>query len=177
ALAATGRAMPRTIPSLSRLAGRLAGGGRTVDRSHRAFVNERRVRFTEMEYAVPREHGPTAVRRVVDWVRRNRYPVFFPIEVRVAAGDDAHLSAAHERPTAYVAVHQYRGMEWRPYFEAVEAIMDEYEGRPHWGKRHFQTAATLAPRYPKWEAFRRARDELDPRRVFTNEYAARVLGP
>ena len=177
ALAATGKALPRTIPPLARFAGVLASGGRTVDHSHRVFVNERRVRFTEMEYGVPREHGPTAVRRVIDWIRRNRYPVFFPIEVRVTAADDADLSAAHERPTAYIAVHQYRGMEWRPYFEAVESIMDDYEGRPHWGKRHFQTAATLAPRYPRWDAFQRARDELDPGRVFTNEYASRVLGP
>ena len=177
ALAATGRRFPAAIPALARLAGRMARGGRTVDRSDRVFANERRVRFTEMEYGVPREHGPEALRRVIEWVRSNRYPVFFPIEMRIAAGDDALLSPSHERDTAYIAVHQYRGMEWRPYFEAVEEIMDSYGGRPHWGKRHFQTAATLAPRYPAWEAFQRARDELDPGRAFTNEYAERVLGP
>jgi L-gulonolactone oxidase len=116
-------------------------------------------------------------KRVVEWVRANRCPVFFPIEMRVSAGDDASLSPAHERDTAYIAVHQYRGMEWRPYFEAVEAIMDDYAGRPHWGKRHFQTAASLAPRYPPWEEFQRARDVLDPNRVFTNQYTDRVLGP
>jgi L-gulono-1,4-lactone dehydrogenase len=176
ALAATGKAIPRLIPALSRLAGRLASGGRTSDRSDRVFVNERRVRFTEMEYALPREHGPEAARRVIEWVRSNRYPVFFPIEMRVSAGDDASLSPAHGRDTAYIAVHQYRGMEWRPYFEAVEAIMDDYGGRPHWGKRHFQTAATLAPRYPAWDEFQRARDALDPNRVFSNEYTDRVLG-
>lgn len=176
ALAATGRAVPRLIPALSRLAGRLASGGRTSDRSDRIFANERRVRFTEMEYALPREHGPEAARRVVEWVRANRYPVFFPIEMRVSAGDDASLSPAHERETAHIAVHQYRGMEWRPYFEAVEEIMDGYGGRPHWGKRHFQTAATLAPRYPAWDEFQRARDTLDPQRVFANAYTERVLG-
>jgi L-gulonolactone oxidase len=177
ALAATGKAIPRLIPALSRLAGRLASGSRTSDRSDRVFVNERRVRFTEMEYALPREHGPEAARRVIEWVRENRYPVFFPIEMRVSAGDDATLSPAHERESAYVAVHQYRGMEWRPYFEAVESIMNEYGGRPHWGKRHFQTAATLADRYPAWEEFQRAREALDPGRVFANEYTERVLGP
>ncbi|MGN6816303.1 MAG: D-arabinono-1,4-lactone oxidase [Solirubrobacterales bacterium] len=176
-LAATGKAMPRTIPALSRLAGRLASGSRTSDRSDRIFANERRVRFTEMEYALPREHGPEAARRVVEWVRRNEYPVFFPIEMRVSAGDDAYLSPAYERASAYIAVHQYRGMEWRPYFEAVEAIMDDYGGRPHWGKRHFQTAATLAPRYPAWQDFQHARDLLDPGRTFSNEYTDRVLGP
>jgi FAD-linked oxidoreductase len=177
ALAATGKALPRTIPVLSRLAGRLASGSRTSDRSDRVFANERRVRFTEMEYGVPREHGPEAVRRVIEWVRSHRHPVFFPIEMRVAAGDDACLSPSHERDTAYIAVHQYRGMEWRPYFEAVEAIMDSYGGRPHWGKRHFQTAAALAPRYPAWEEFQRARDVLDPGRTFANEYTDRILGP
>jgi L-gulono-1,4-lactone dehydrogenase len=177
AISAAGKLFPRAIPALSRLAAALATGSRATDRSDRIFANERRVRFTEMEYGVPCEHGPAAARRVIEWVRANRYPVFFPIEMRVTAGDDALLSPSHERDTAYIAVHQYRGMEWRPYFEAVEAIMDSYGGRPHWGKRHFQTAATLAERYPRWAYFQAARDKLDPGRAFTNEYAARVLGP
>ncbi len=176
AISAAGKAFPRAIPSLSRLAAWLASGSRATDRSDLIFANERRVRFTEMEYGVPREHGPEAARRVIEWVRSNRYPVFFPIEMRVTAADDALLSPSHERDTAYIAVHQYRGMEWRPYFEAVEEIMDSYGGRPHWGKRHFQTAATLAERYPRWADFQAARDELDPGRTFTNEYAERVLG-
>jgi L-gulonolactone oxidase len=177
AISAAGKLFPRGIPSFSRLAAWLASGSKSTDRSDRIFANERRVRFTEMEYGVPRENGPEAARRVIEWVRSNRYPVFFPIEMRVTAADDALLSPSHERDTAYIAVHQYRGMEWRPYFEAVEAIMKGYGGRPHWGKRHFQTAATLAERYPRWAEFQAARDELDPNRVFANEYAQRVLGP
>jgi L-gulonolactone oxidase len=177
AVSAAGKAFPWAIPSLSRFAAWLASGSRSTDRSDRIFANERRVRFTEMEYGVPRENGPEAVRRVVEWVRSNRYPVFFPIEVRVTAGDDALLSPSHERDTAYIAVHQYHGMEWRPYFEAVESIMNEYGGRPHWGKRHFQTAATLPKLYPRWADFQAAREELDPGHAFTNEYAERVLGP
>ena len=56
----------------------------------------------------------------------------------------------------------YRGMAWEPYFRAVEAIMDELGGRPHWGKRHFQTAATLRARYPDWDRFQAVRARLDP---------------
>jgi len=177
ALSATGKALPRANPALSRFAAAVASGSTATDRSDRIFANERRVRFTEMEYGVPREHGPEAAQRVIDWVRENRYPVFFPIEMRVTAADDALISPSHERDTVYIAVHQYRGMEWRPYFEAVESIMNEYGGRPHWGKRHFQTASTLPERYPRWADFLAARDELDHGRVFTNEYAERVLGP
>jgi L-gulonolactone oxidase len=151
--------------------------GEIVDRSFRLFANERRIRFTEMEYAIPREHGPEAVSRVLDLVRERSLPVGFPIEFRVVAPDDALLSPAHERDTAYVAVHQYQGADWRPYFEAVEAIMDSYGGRPHWGKRHFQTAQTLAGRYPRWRDFQAVRDRLDPGRAFSNAYTDRVLGP
>jgi L-gulono-1,4-lactone dehydrogenase len=100
-----------------------------------------------------------------------------PIECRVVAPDDAFLSPAHERPSVHISVHQYRGMEWRPYFEAVEEVMDAYEGRPHWGKRHSQTHEALARRYPRWEEFAAVRDRLDPERVFRNDYTDRVLGP
>ncbi len=106
-----------------------------------------------------------------------RLPVGFPIEFRLVAPDDAFLSPAHERETAYIAVHQYQGATWEPYFRAVEAIMDDYGGRPHWGKRHFQTADTLAPRYPRWKDFQKVRARLDPDGRFSNRYTDRVLGP
>ncbi len=171
------RRRPSMIPGLSARAAKMMSQGERLDRSYRIFVNERRIRFTEMEYALPRDRGPEAVRRVLDLIHERGIEVAMPIECRVVAPDDALLSPSHERPTAYVAVHQYRGMEWRPYFEAVEAIMNEYEGRPHWGKRHFQTQETLAERYPRWDDFAAARDRLDPERVFRNEYTDRVLGP
>ncbi len=71
----------------------------------------------------------------------------------------------------------FEGMAWEPYFRAVEAIMDELGGRPHWGKRHFQTAATLRERYPEWERFQAVRRRLDPEGRFANAYTDRVLGP
>ena len=51
--------------------------------------------------------------------------------------------------------------------------MSDYGGRPHWGKRHFQTAATLAERYPRWEDFAAVRARLDPER----ELPERLHGP
>jgi L-gulonolactone oxidase len=124
---------------------------------------------------VPRASGAEVVRAVLDVIERRRLPIVFPLEVRFAAADDAFLSPAHERDSCYVAVHQYRGMEFEGYFRAVEAIMDEHGGRPHWGKRHYQSAATLAPRYPEWERFAAVRDRMDPERRFANDYTRRVL--
>ena len=172
-----GRRFPSRIPAINRLIPKLAGSSVKTDRSYRVFSTTRLVRFTEMEYAVPREAGPEALRRVLEVIERRGFAVPFPIEFRVVAPDDAHLSTAYGRDTAYIAVHMYRGMVWEQYFRAVEAIMDDYEGRPHWGKRHFKSAATLAPRYPEWERFQTERARLDPEGVFQNDYTKRVLGP
>ncbi|MGZ5420382.1 MAG: D-arabinono-1,4-lactone oxidase, partial [Solirubrobacterales bacterium] len=81
------------------------------------------------------------------------------------------------RDTCYIAVHMFNGMPWEPYFRGVEEIMNGYGGRPHWGKRHFQSAETLAERYPRWEEFGRVRARLDPGGRFRNDYVDRVLGP
>jgi FAD-linked oxidoreductase len=171
----TGRAFPRLIPSLNRTLARLMSGSEHLDASNRVYANARLVRFTEMEYALPREHAAEALERVLVLIERRRLPVGFPIELRVTAPDDALLSTAHGRPTAYIAVHQYVGMEFETYFRAVEQVMDDYGGRPHWGKRHYQTAATLRPRYPEWDTFTEIRDRFDPERRFENDYLRRVL--
>ncbi len=172
---ATGKRAPRLIPQINRTLARASGTTRRVDRSYRVFASPRLVRFTEMEYALPRAHAAEAVRAVLAVAERSDLAVPFPIEVRFVAPDDALLSPAGGRDTCYIAVHMYRRMEWAPYFRAVEDVMNDFDGRPHWGKRHFQTAATLAPRYPEWQRFQDVRRRLDPDGVFANEYVHRVL--
>ena len=172
-----GRRLPSRIPRLSRFVSSQLAKSVKLDRSYRVFASRRMVRFTEMEYAIPRRHAVEAIPRVLEAAERADPPVGFPIEVRFVAGDDSMLSPAHDRDSCYIAVHQYRGMAWESYFRSVEAIMDSYGGRPHWGKRHFQNAATLAERYPRWEDFLAARTRLDPEGTFRNQYLDRVLGP
>jgi L-gulono-1,4-lactone dehydrogenase len=180
-----GRRLPSQIPRINRIVTRLAGSSRRVDRSDRIFSSPRLVRFTEMEYALPRERTIEAVRAVLALVERRArdgghhqgFAVPFPIEVRTVAADDALISTAAGRDSGYVAVHMFEGMAWEPYFREVAAIMDGLGGRPHWGKRHFQTAATLRPRYPEWERFQAVRRRLDPHGRFANAHTERVLGP
>lgn len=176
-LCRVGRRLPGRIPRINRLVTRLAGRRERVDRSAAIFASPRLVRFTEMEYALPRERTPEAVRRVLAMIKQRGFAVPFPIEVRAVAPDDAFLSPAAGRDSGYIAVHMFEGMEWEPYFRAVEQIMDELDGRPHWGKRHFQTAATLRSRYPDWDRFQAVRAGLDPGGLFTNAWTDRVLGP
>jgi L-gulono-1,4-lactone dehydrogenase len=172
-----GRRFPRSAPRLAKIAAAGVGRSTKVDRSYRVFASDRRIKFTEMEYGIPREHAAEAVRRVLHLAGRPEHRVAFPIEVRFVAADDVILSASHGRNTCYIAVHQDRRLEWEPYFRGVEQIMESYGGRPHWGKRHFQTAETLAPRYPRWDEFQALRAKLDPGGRFANAYTDRVLGP
>ena len=171
-----GRAAPSIIPGLNRRVVPLMQPSKVVDHAYRVYASRRSIPFTEMEYGIPREAAAEAVRRLVALIERRGLAVAMPYEVRFTKGDDAHLSTAAGRDTCYIAVHQYRGMDFDAYFRGVERIMDDYGGRPHWGKRHFQTAASLAPRYPDWDAFQAVRRRLDPDGVFTNDYVERVLG-
>jgi L-gulono-1,4-lactone dehydrogenase len=177
ALCRLGRRWPGQIPRINRFVSRVAGSQTRLDRSDRVFASPRRVRFTEMEYALPREHAAAAVRGVRELIDAHGFDVNFPIELRFVAGDDALLSPAYGRDTAYVAVHTFEGMAFEPYFRAVEQLMDGFGGRPHWGKRHFQTAATLCDRYPEWDRFAAVRARLDPAGRFANAHVERVLGP
>ncbi len=176
-IVAAGRAFPSLAPTLARIASRGVGRSTKIDRSHKVFASERRIRFTEMEYSIPREHAAEAVRRVLEHAAKPELGVAFPIEVRFVGADDAYLSPSSDRDAAYVAVHQDHRLDWEPYFRGVEEIMADYEGRPHWGKRHFQTAESLARLYPHWDDFQDARARLDPEGRFRNEYTDRVLGP
>ena len=171
----TGRRFPRAIPYLNRAASRAASRRERVDWSFRIFASPRLVRFIEMEYAIPREHAAAAVRGAREILAR--HPVSFPIELRFAAADDALLSPAHGRDSAYVAVHVFEGLPWEAPFREVEALMGGFGGRPHWGKWSFLGAEDLAPRYPAWDAFQAARAELDPEGRFENEWVTGTLGP
>lgn len=177
ALVALGRARPNLIPRINRAVSRMGAHGHRIDRSYRVFASPRLLKFTEMEYAVPRERSVEAIQAARELVERSLFDVNFPLEVRWVAPDDAFLSPAGGRPTCYLAVHMARGMAWEPLFREFEALMAGFDGRPHWGKRHFQTADTLRPRYPDWHRFAAVRKRLDPQGRFSNDYVTRVLGP
>lgn len=177
AMCRVGRRFPRAIPRLAKLVPSASGRVDYVDRSDKVFTSPRHVRFYEMEYAIPAEAVPEALNRVRALVERIGVPISFPVEVRVTAADDIPLSTAHGRRTGYIAVHVYQGTRaYDQYFTGVESIMDDYGGRPHWGKLHYQRAATLAPRYERWDDFQAMRRRLDPDGRFANPYLDRVLG-
>ncbi|MER5962822.1 D-arabinono-1,4-lactone oxidase [Streptomyces sp. NPDC002057] len=171
-----GRAVPPVIPSIAKLSSRALSARTYTDIPYKVFTSPRRVRFLEMEYALPREAAVAALRELKAMVERSPLKVSFPVEVRTAPADDIALSTASGRETAYIAVHLYKGTPHRGYFTAVERIMTAHGGRPHWGKVHTREAGYLSGVYPRFAEFTALRDRLDPDRLFANDYLRRVLG-
>lgn len=168
-------AAPGLTATLNRVSSSALGARERVAPSYEVFCHRRRVRFREMEYAVPRDAVRDVLVELDRWLRTSSEPVPFPVEVRFAAPDDVWLSTARGRDTAYVAVHQYVRMPYRRWFDAAESVLVAAGGRPHWGKLHTRTAEDLAEHYPLADVAR-VRAALDPGGAFRNDYTDAVLG-
>lgn len=172
-----GARLPGQVPKLNRFLARNAWPSHYAGPSFEVFTSARRVRFVETEYAIPREAIGEALARVRTLTETHARDVTFPLEIRFAAADDIPLSTAFGRDSAYIAAHVYRGRPYQAYFDAFEAVMNDYAGRPHWGKMHSLTAGQLRSRYPRFDQFLAVRDKADPDGTFRNVYLDRVLGP
>lgn len=173
---AAGKWRDSLIRPANRIASKALGSRTFTDLSFKVFTSPRRVRFCEMEYAIPRQAATQAIREVVSAIESSGMSISFPVELRVAASDDIPLSTASGRESAYMAFHLPAGVDFRDYFTLVAAILDGYEGRPHWGKLHTLDADILRQRYPRFGEFVAIRDSLDPSGVFSNPYLDTVLG-
>jgi len=142
----------------------------------KVYATERNVKFNEMEYHLPIEEGPKALREIIALLETRFPEVYFPIEVRVVAPDDIWLSPFYKRPTCSIAIHHGAPEDPLPFFGAAEPIFRRYGGRPHWGKMHNLTAKELAALYPRWKDAMQLRRDMDPDNRFVTPYMARLLG-
>jgi FAD-linked oxidoreductase len=175
AVARLGRAAPGYVPMLNKVAGKLLSDREFTDDSWKVFTTPRRVVFAEMEYALPRENLLPALRDVKALMDSSGWRISFPIEVRSVPGDTAWLSPATQRDTGYIAVHAFERTD-RSWFVNVEDVLRQYDGRPHWGKLNTRSRDDLAPAYPNFAQAMAIRNEVDPQRIFANEYTTKVFG-
>jgi alditol oxidase len=129
----------------------------------------------QTEYLVPREHAADAL-RAVDGVRDIVAPVLQISEIRTVAADDFWLSPAHRRDS--VAIH----FTWvadtarvLPAVSAVEAALEPYDPRPHWGKVFTMRPSLVAAAYPRMPDARRLMAERDPDGRFRNDFVDTYL--
>ncbi|MCI0447629.1 FAD-binding protein [bacterium] len=122
----------------------------------------------ECEYAIPLGKTAEALRAFKRAVDEQNLSLTLPLEVRFVAKDETLLSPAYQRDVSYIGVATQPNAN--EVIQRFEPIMKSLGGRPHWGKCFSLTRAEAEALYPQYQKFRTIRDELDPNRVFSNEF-------
>ncbi|MFJ5772860.1 FAD-binding protein [Streptomyces sp. NPDC093094] len=129
----------------------------------------------QSEYLMARRDAGEAL-AALDGIREVIAPVLQICEVRTVAADAQWLSPAYGRDS--VAVH----FTWvadtaavLPVVRRVEAALQPFAARPHWGKVFGVPAARLRELYPRLGDFAALARELDPSGTFTNAFVREVL--
>lgn len=147
-----------------------------IDEGWKLLSTERPVRFNEMEFHLPVATHLAALKEVVAAIETHRRDVFFPIEVRRIAADEAWLSPFQGGPRGSIAVHCHYKDEYDFLFSLIQPILRKHGGRPHWGKLHSLKATDLAALYPNWTDFLEVRRRLDPEGRLLNPYLKGLFG-
>lgn len=141
-----------------------------------SFVRPHPVRYRDSEYAVHRSSLGELVRRLQLALGQPGRRRGLVVRIRFGAPEDAWLAPTHARHSAYVGVRVAHGGDEGGSFAALGDAALALEGRPSWAGSHGLDAATLASLYPRFRDALAVRDEVDPTRMLTNGYLARVLG-
>ena len=147
-----------------------------IDEGWKLLSNERPVRFKEMEYHLAVEHQVEALREILRRIESEARDVFFPIEARIIAADDAWLSPFFGRESGSIAVHAWYKEDNAWQYRLAEPVLREAGGRPHWGKLHSLGAKELARLYPMFAEAQAVRRALDPQGRMMNPFLTRIFG-
>jgi xylitol oxidase len=129
----------------------------------------------QSEYLLPIQHAIAAIETMAGLADRTA-PLLHVCEIRTVRGDDLWLSPAYRADV--VALH----FTWVPDQPAVtallpdlEAALEPYAARPHWGKLFTLDADRIRARYERLPDFVRLAERLDPRGAFRNDYLDRLI--
>jgi xylitol oxidase len=130
----------------------------------------------QTELFVPASDAAAAIEALMP-LRERIARVVQVTEIRAIAADELWLSPAYGRDS--VAIH----FTWHPdpdavagLVTAVEAALEPFAPRPHWGKVFTMPADMVRARYPEMPRFVELARSLDPDGVFRNEFLDRHLG-
>ncbi len=129
----------------------------------------------QSEYILPRRHAFEAL-LAVDRLGQQVAPLLFISEVRTIAADALWMSPAYQQ--ASVCIHFTWKQDWpqvRKVLPLLEASLEPYGARPHWGKLFAMPADRLQALYPRLPDFRELLLEIDPDGKFRNAFLERYL--
>ena len=124
----------------------------------------------QTEFLVPQQRAIEAIGAVGELADRIA-PLLLICEVRTIAQDDLWMSPSYGRDS--VAIHFTWKQMWpevRALIPEIEAVLEPFQARPHWGKLFTMEAERLAPLYEKLPEFKALVLEMDPDGKFRNSY-------
>jgi xylitol oxidase len=131
----------------------------------------------QSEYLLPRQYAIDALQALARLGDRVG-PVLQICEIRTVASDDLWLSPSYQQDT--VAFH----FTWisdteavMPVLAAIEAQLEPFGARPHWGKLFSTSPDVVSGLYQRLPDFRGLRAHYDPTGKFGNELLDRYVPP
>ncbi|MHA8052157.1 FAD-binding protein [Aquirufa sp. OSTEICH-129A] len=129
----------------------------------------------QAEYFVPRKYAYQAI-MAVEAIHSVFSPYLFVTEIRSIAADELWLSPAYQQDS--IAIH----FTWKPdtpnvmaVLPKIEAALEPFEVKPHWGKLFTMSPQKLHSRYSKFKDFQALAKRLDPNGHWANEFLRRNL--
>lgn len=154
-----------------------------IDKSYRVFLYDQYREPTEnrvlrmifnSEYAIDLDRVAEVMARMKRLIQerfQDGDAINYPrIHVRFAPKSDATLIGLNtDRDTAYIGLYFVSSIRHAPQIpiaEALEQIMADAGGRPHWGKYRYLSGNDYEPSYFGLAAFNAIRGRLDPGGMF-----------
>lgn len=130
----------------------------------------------QTEYFIDHADAPAALAAVRE-LGAEIAPHLLVTELRTIAADDLWLSPAYQRDS--LAIH----FTWKNEPDVVDALcprieaaLEPFAPRPHWGKVNTMPKALVASRYPRFADFRALVQRVDPDGKFVGPATAALLG-
>lgn len=130
----------------------------------------------QSEYFVPRRHAAEAT-SALRGLGAQLVDVLQVSEIRTVAADQLWLSGSYGEDA--VAFHFTWDLDHEGVYAVLpilEAALEPFGARPHWGKCFTLEAPELGEVHPRFADFASLRDQADPGRKFGNEFLDRCLG-
>lgn len=129
----------------------------------------------QAEYFVPMEYGYQAL-MAIEQMHAQITPYLFISEIRTIAEDQLWMSPFYRKPS--VAIHFTFKPEWeavQQLLPRIEAALDPYHVRPHWGKLFALSPKVLQSRIDRLADFKSLMKEYDPESKFRNAFLNKNL--
>lgn len=129
----------------------------------------------QAEYFVARENAVSAI-LAVKKLYREIGPLLFISEIRTIKADDFWMSPCRHRDS--VAIHFTLKQEWAPVQQLlpkIEAALQPFDPRPHWGKLFTMEPKLLASKYERLHDFHKLVAAFDPAGKFRNDFLQKNL--